>query len=143
VAGLDLRLQVDGADNLLHGLQRMMAASTRAQPMQRLVDRVRARLEKYPPPPPASTYVRTGDLGRGWSNGLVAADALGTNQYMDQVSIELHNPVEYAPYVQDEEHQAAVHRGRWTTAQQALKDETDSFLEDLSQSIEQAFGGRI
>ncbi len=139
MTGIDLRIQVEGVDELMHGLERTMAAETRAEPMQRLEERVREQLETYPAPPPASTYERTGDLGRGWADGLVETDALGTNQYADQISVSMHNAVEYAEWVQDEEHQAAVHQGRWDTVQKVIADQTEPFLVDLAQTIEEAF----
>ena len=141
MAGIDIRVQVDGADDLLHRLSRVTANQTRLGPMERLKERIQRRLSTYPPPPPSSTYERTGDLGRGWADEGVSVDASGTNQFADQVSVEMRNPVDYAPWVQDPERQAFMHRGRWETTQQALDAETGPFLRDLADSVGNAFGG--
>jgi hypothetical protein len=141
MAGINLRLQVDGIDDLMHRLSRVLAAETRAAPMERLRKRLAERLQTYPPPT-GGDYVRTGDLGRGWAQeGSVEVDATGTNQFADRVSVELKNTVEYAPWVQDPEQQAGVHRGRWTTTQAALDAETGPFMSDLTDSLDGALGG--
>lgn len=140
MSGIDVRIQIDGIDELLHRMNRALAAETRAAPMQRLKERLIKRLSTYPSPPAASTYVRTGELGRGWTEEGVSVDASGTNQYADQVSVEMHNPVAYAPWVQDSQRQAYMHRDRWETTQKALDAETGPFMRDLSDSVGNAFG---
>ena len=146
MAGIDIRLQIDGVDDVMHRLSRALATETRMAPMQRLKDRLIKRLSTYPPPPPDSTYIRTGELGRGWADEGVSVDAIGTNQFADQVSVTMRNPVEYAPFVQGDPglgdpHQAFMHVGRWETDQQALDAETGPFLRDLEDSIGSALGG--
>ncbi len=139
MAGINLRTQVDGIDALMHKLARVMAGDTRAAPMGRLVQRLIGRLQTYPPPTGGS-YERTGDLGRGWAeSGAVQADASGTNQFADRVSVTLRNSVEYAGWVQGPDTQAAVHQGRWETTQQALDAETSPFMEDLTAEIDRAW----
>lgn len=134
------RIQIDGIDQLMHAFSRVLATETRAAPMQRLREKLVARLSKYPPPT-GGDYVRTGDLGRGWAaEGAVQVDATGTNQFADRVSVELSNQVSYAPWVQDPEKQARVHQGRWTTTQEALDAETGPFVADLTEEIGKAFG---
>jgi len=141
MAGINLRVQIDGIDALLHRMNRTLATETRAAPMERLRKRIAERLATYPPPT-GGDYERTGDLGRGWAQeGGVQVDASGTNQFADRVSMELRNPVEYAAWVQDPEMQAGVHRGRWITTQGAIDAETGPFMSDLQNSIEGALGG--
>lgn len=70
-------------------------------------------LAKYPPPPPHSTYIRTTTLGPGWQYEIRST--------MGHVRATLANPVEYAPYVQDETRQARIHRGRWPIIQMLLR----------------------
>lgn len=141
MSGIDVRLQIDGLDDLLHRMTRALAAETRVAPMERLRQRLVERLSKYPPAT-GGDYVRTGDLGRGWATeGAVVVDAVGTNQFADRVSVELRNEVSYAPWVQDPEQQATIHQGRWITTQQALDAEAGPFVSDLTDSIGGAFGG--
>jgi hypothetical protein len=140
MSGIDLRVHLDGADDLLHKLDRVIAGETRKGPMDRAEQRIREELKKYPAPPTGSKYQRTYRLREGWDNGLVEANALGTNQYADLISVDLRNTTPYAGYVQDEQNQAEIHKDRWKTAQEIVKDETEPFLDDLAHSIEEAFG---
>lgn len=135
----DLRLQVDGVNSLLHKMSRVLAAQTRATPMEALVARLTRRLQNYPPAT-GGDYVRTGELGRGWaSQGAVQADASGTNQFADRVSVNLRNQVSYAGWVQGPE-QAWMHQGRWETTEHAVDAETGQFVAELSDSIGEAWG---
>jgi len=73
-------------------------------------------LKTYPSPPAGSTYKRTRALSNSWhkeieGRGLQIRGIVGSNQ-----NIAPHNRV-----VQDEVMQAAIHRGRWQTAQDVLQ----------------------
>lgn len=61
-----------------------------------------AALKKYPPPPPASTYERTGRLGRGWKQQISSSQS--------NMIGKITNNVDYVVYVQDRVTQAKVHR---------------------------------
>jgi hypothetical protein len=142
---INLRVQIEGVDNLLHGFQRVI--TNIAPAMVALEKRLIKRLSTYPAPPPNSTYDRTGNLGAAWAEGAgaVSVDALGTNLYQDRASIELHNDVtspsgqHYAGWVQDPEMQARVHQGRWQTTDKAIDAETGLFLEDVVDAVERTF----
>lgn len=73
-------------------------------------------LRTYPPPPPGSTYQRTGALGRGWA----AADAVPIT---NDTQLVMENAVPYAGDVQGET-QAAMHRGRWETVDEVQQRRT-------------------
>lgn len=139
MAGINLRTQVDGIDDLLHRLNRVLATETRAGPMERLQKRLADRLSTYPAPT-GGDYVRTGNLGRGWATEGVQVDASGTNQFADRISVELNNPVDYVSWVQDPQMQAGVHRGRWETTDTALAAETGPFMSDLTNTVDSALG---
>jgi hypothetical protein len=129
---INLRVQVEGVDALLRGFQRVFTNLTPL--MVDLEKRVAEKLQHYPPPPPNSTYERTGDLGRAWA---VSADARGTNLYQDRVSVEMKNDMAYAGWVQGVGTQTQQHqRTGWQTTQQVLDAETPLFLEDLASAIE-------
>lgn len=74
-------------------------------------------VKEYPSPPPNSTYVRRHNLFNSWhreieGQGLAIRGIVGSNQ----------NIAPYNRWVQDEERQAEVHRGRWrNTAQEVLR----------------------
>lgn len=77
-------------------------------------------MARYPAPPPNSRYTRTGTLGRTWT----AAHPLfqvTENSFLGSIG----NNTEYAPYVQkageEEPHQAWMHKGRWQTDDDVLK----------------------
>lgn len=66
---------------------------------------IRADIKTYPPKPAHSTYIRTGRLGASWAQQVKGRQAvIGTH-------------MAYAPYVQDADRQAWMHKGRWQTAQ--------------------------
>ena len=65
---------------------------------------VMSDVRPYPPPPPASKYIRTGALGRSWHRYVKPRQAI----------VQSEN-VPYAPYVQGTPGQAWMHAGRWQT----------------------------
>lgn len=133
------RVQIEGIDKLMHAINRVMAAETRARPLESLRQRLIKRLSTYPPP--TGDYVRTGELGRAWASpGAVQVDASGTNQFADRVSVELRNRTPYAGWVQGPDTQAFMHRGRWETTRQAIDAEAPQMVADLGNEIEAAWG---
>ena len=71
-----------------------------------------ARVRRYPPQRRNSTYIRTNTLQKSWSRRITvtAGDVVGTVGSNG-------NMAPYNRVVMDREQQAAVHRGRWPTAQ--------------------------
>lgn len=87
-------------------------------------------LKTYPPQPAGSTYKRTRALSNSWhreieGSGLQIRGTVGSND----------NIAPYNRFVQDAERQAAVHRGRWDTAQ--------GVLQRNEQNIRGMFGARV
>ena len=85
-----------------------------------------ADVKRYPPKPPESTYRRTMTLHDSWTNkkGRSALQrVIGTN-------------VGYAPYVQDADRQAWMHRGRWHTAQSVARDRADDVRRFIVTALE-------
>ena len=87
---------------------------------------LRAPLQVYPPPKP--TYRQTGTLGRGWGAPLIVRDR----------QVILQNNVAYGPYVQDADHQAWFHKGRWKTAQATAKAKAGD-IKELVEVVGSAF----
>lgn len=81
--------------------------------MQQVGVKVQRALERYPSPPSGSRYQRTGELGSRWSFRVLSG--MGTVRGL------LENPTEHGPWVQSDEVQAKVHRGRWPTAGKVVK----------------------
>jgi hypothetical protein len=78
-------------------------------PIWRSLLMMERELKVYPPPPPMSSYVRSGRLGASW-NSMVTGNSgiLQTN-------------VPYSIWVQSAQYQAFQHRGRWQTDEQVLR----------------------
>ncbi len=102
-----IALQVKGLTEATAKLAKAGAAAAGyqlAQTMDKAMKYVHSQVPPYPPPPPNSTYRRTGLLGRSIATevnplGTSIVGTIGTN-------------VVYAPYVIGE-NQAAIHQGRW------------------------------
>lgn len=99
--------------------------------MVRGLERFRSSLGMYPEKGDSTTYRRTGRLGRSWAisytiNARGMAGETGTN-------------VEYAHWVQDDELQAWMHRGRWSnTDERVAEQHRGTILADFSTVIEGA-----
>ena len=99
-------------------------------PLDRGAFRIEAAMKIYPPPPSGSNYRRTVTLGRRWTTKPIRS--------ADEVGREVGNKtVPYAPLVQSDELQAAVHRGRWQTDAQVLQQESPRLLRDVEEVLEQ------
>ena len=109
-----LTVQPEGFSQLARRIGRVQLAQVLRPPLERSLERLRSSLAQYPEQPPDSDYVRTGTLGRSWDidytvEGQTVAGQTGT-------------AVRYAPYVQDAERQAWMHRGRWENTDQGVVD---------------------
>lgn len=81
-----------------------------APPTREALTLLKGRMQRYPPEPPGSTYVRTGDLRRGWHYRTVLSGNVLGRVWNEGVG--------YADYVQSAERQAWMHVGRWQTEMQ-------------------------
>ena len=97
--------------------------------------RLVSRLHIYPPPPPNSTYRRTGTYARRWT--------FEPRRTLFSVGVEVGNITEYGPYVGDPELQADIHRGRWQTTADALEAEAPAIVDDVVQAIEKQIDGAL
>lgn len=78
-------------------------------------------LAKYPPKLPGQRYVRTGDLGRGWSK-TEPKFHIGRAG----IDVDLRNPVSYLGAVQGER-QARFHARRWLQVSAAQRQMTEVY----------------
>lgn len=130
-------IELSGDEALLRGLQRVDDFNSLRAPAVRSMARLRAILGHYPPPPPDSTYTRTGRLGRSWTEAVETSPS--------EIRAVLGNNTTYAPYVHASgpvavrgsviEGQARVHQGRWPTDQQAIDDVEDAVRRDFEDTI--------
>jgi len=81
-------------------------------------------VQRYPPPIPDSTYVRTNKLFEGWHNKKEGA-----------LKLRIWNPVDYGIYVQGRE-QAGIHQGRWKNLYEEAPKHVAALLERLWRKAE-------
>ena len=80
--------------------------------------------QRYPPPIPDSTYVRTNKLFEGWHN-----------KKLSPLSLRIWNPVDYGIYVQGRE-QAPVHQGRWKVLFEEAQKHVEALLDKLARKVD-------
>lgn len=75
-----------------------------------LIGNEREGLQYYPTTRPGQTYRRTYNLRFGWR----------VSNWGDKTKVKVQNDVPYVPYVQGDELQAWMHKGRWRTVSQII-----------------------
>jgi len=125
--------KVSGADAIIRALEGIRLDAISGDVLT-LMDEIAADAADYPPELPNQRYVRTGDLGRGWTDStpMMSGDA-------DSLLAVLANGVSYGPFVQGAEDQRAIFAGRWRTTDQI----TDAWEDRAAQRIEAALGRLI
>ena len=81
------------------------------KPMDRALLRLANVMSVYPPPPPGSTYRRTGTYGRRWTTATREIPTATAKRIEGRIG----NNTSYGPVVGSKEFQAKVHQNRWTT----------------------------
>lgn len=133
---LNLTITIQGVQQLMRKLGRATAVQTLRVPMERSLARLQRALATYPSPPPASTYRRTGNLGRSWKTRM----ATSADSWEGTLSNAVRGPrgQSYGPFVQGARTQAGMHRGRWITDEQALQQERPAIERDFKDAIDDA-----
>jgi hypothetical protein len=125
---INLTYKVTGTDAILRQLDGIRLDALKGD-VSSLLDEIAADAAKYPPP--VGAYVRTGDLGRGWTEGEPLLNIDSTS-----LLAVLTNPIPYGPFVQGPEDQTKVHADRWKTTDQIV----DAWEDKVAARIEQALG---
>ena len=81
--------------------------------MKQSLVHIQGSVPAYPPPPPGSSYIRTGTLGRSIGIGG-RAEIYEVKRIGGGYEARLGTRLSYAPYVIGED-QASMHAGRWWT----------------------------
>lgn len=149
---MDLNIQVRGVDQLVLKLGRLVAFTNLRPAMTESLNKVWGDLAKYPHRPTSGTfagfksekqrrwffaalreglievpYRRTGTLGRSWTMRI--------DSTMDGIEGRIGTNIVYAPWVQDRDRQAAIHQGRWQTAQDVLEKLKDWIVRRFNSQI--------
>jgi hypothetical protein len=102
---------------------------------------VQSRIPPYPPPPPNSTYVRTGTLGRvitAWSGSfpgaLTRVESLSGGGSIGYIGGNL----EYIAAVIGEGQQADAHAGRWYTLESVLRESRPGIFDIFRDAVRKA-----
>lgn len=84
----------------------------------------------YPPQRSGSSYIRTLDLGRFWTSAQyeIHASTGGITGVIGNAVRSRKTGRAYGPYVQSEEDQAYMHRGRWQTDEMVAVRNTPSIV---------------
>lgn len=112
-------------------------------PMVRGLARLQNDMATYPPTRPGQRYIRgrgptnsrgqvtrmtSQNLGKRWTSEI---DETGSG-----INGRIGNNTSYGPYVQDEENQAWMHRGRWPTDEEVARQNESAIRADFEQAIE-------
>ncbi len=121
---------ITGVDTILRDLDAIRVEALRAE-VAAVLREVAADAGDYSKAPerPGQRYVRSGDLGRGWTDAVPVVDVRG-----DAIDGRLENDVSYAPWVQGAEDQTAVFAGRWRTDDQVA----DAWEDRIAARVEAA-----
>jgi hypothetical protein len=124
---VQLSVKLRGAELVRQGLKDLRAEVPKigAQDLYDALKRARAKVIKYPPPPPGSRYRRTGTYGRAWT---VRRNPTGRRQFAGYTLIghAVQRVREYTKYVGGDAYglqQAMIHEGRWVLARDAIEAE--------------------
>lgn len=129
-------IALEGLDEVLDLLRRgdVNAAKALARSMRASTELLRDRMAKYPPPPPDSSYRRTGTLARKWEAGARISGFAG-----EVMGFARNKETPYASYVQGFVEQARVHQGRWQTEREVLEKSEDEIMEIFEAEIAALF----
>jgi len=122
--------EIEGLNELMEAFANFpaIAAGEVSKAVEKALMLLQGAAADYPPEPPGSTYRRTGTLGRLWTSAKRVVEQERSGAF---VVGRVDNAAPYGPYVQDPQEQAPVHRGRWKTTDQIVREhqaEVDDIL---------------
>lgn len=129
----NVTITLNGLDDVLKKLdsKRMWDAAERGMAKGMLY--VHSTVPAYPPPPPNSTYRRTGTLGREITTK--------TERSAGNIQGIIGSATEYSPAVIGEGTQAAVHEGRWWTLFQVVVKASDRVVDFIRAEVDASWKG--
>ncbi len=131
---MDVTVRIEGVDQLAQKLGRFNANQILRAPMARGLMEIQAALQEYPPQRPNSTYIRGGlrseKLGSRWTHRI--------QMQPDGIYGIVGNNASYAPFVQNYQFQAGVHKRRWLTDKAAVERYKPGIMADFQRAIDRA-----
>ena len=127
----NVSIKIDGIDKVLRKLGTVRGQDMLAEPMEASLRILQADMQNYPVQRTGSTYIRTGTLGRRWAIAPIERTGNGLHGRVG-------NNTEYAPFVQSNILQSAVHRGRWQTDAQVVQRRRAWIVARFKRAIDQA-----
>jgi hypothetical protein len=159
---IGMTIKIAGADEVIKKLGPVQGADVLRRPMERSLERLRARLANYPPPPdpiqgtaykPSYSTNKAGQKVRGMRKRVgpnKRTDSLGRYKRTGTLGRRWHkrvkgeasglygvvgNNTSYAPWVQSAERQALVHKGRWQTDRVVMQEQAGEIRSDFAAAI--------
>lgn len=102
------------------------------RPMDRALLRLAERMSVYPPPPPGSTYRRTGSYGRRWTTASREIRTATATHIEGRIG----NNTTYGPLVGSKEFQARIHQNRWPTDEDVAEQEEEWIGEQFEKELQ-------
>ena len=125
---MQLSVSLNGADIVRRGLEDLSREVPRVgrEQIYRTMQGIVRRMKEYPPPPPFSSYTRTGTLGGGWhitpnGNGYTVSNGTPYTAYVVGNAYGLE--------------QAWMHQGRWQLVRDVTEDEVSKLPEAIINEI--------
>jgi len=122
----DIEVEIRGLDQAYRRLG-VDVLQVLEQPIERAMTRVTMRMKIYPPKREGQTYERTDKLGQRWTQRIMRTST--------SITGEVGNNTEYGPWVQSEQFQAWMHRRRWPTDEEALREVQPGFVRDAERAV--------
>ena len=135
------RIIIEGLDSIRDRFGQFPGKFSRAlhRTMEAVLLKIWELIPGYPPPPPDSTYTRTGTLGRTLGGGMSGGREGKPDIYYVRKShgyqeASFGTRLKYAPYVIGEK-QAKIHQGRWWRLPVEVLNSAIKPIERLFQSL--------
>lgn len=138
---ISLNFRLSGQDTVAAKIERGTTITTALEPaMKKSVLYVLSTVPGYPPASTESRYRRTDTLGRSVTS-MSAVGALSRVEPMGGgFAGIIGTALDYASYVIDESNQAWMHRGRWWTLQQTVRNAIPGVVRILRDAVNRHIG---
>ena len=110
--------------NLIIDLDGMMPPELVGNELRPLTTNIVFDVQRYPPPIPDSTYVRTENLFNAWHH-----------EKQNDLTARIWNTMDYSIYVQGRE-QAGIHQGRWKNLFEEAPKHVEALIDKLMRKVE-------